>query len=562
MKTTIYIMALCAFLLGLTKTANSQECFWSAHAGGTLEDVARVNAFDREGNYYVSGYTKSSQCYFQTDTVFNGIYKTDFLAKYNPSGKEEWVLNINSYNENYPEQFGGYILGMTTDTIQNQLLIVGGFYYWVKLPDTTLHAPYMGGYLAKLNPEGHTIWATTIIPGVDGYGYGGDIYLFDVTVDSQSNIYVSGASNEETHFGDVIIPRGGFIAKFKEDGTLVWAKQITQVNQYQNPYSSEAPPENLCFQGEQLYVNGWAHGTTIEIDTIATPLGSIATTFYLARFDPNGNIKGVTFGGGLKSFAGDQIASDQSGNVYLSGIFEYTTGIFGNDTLSCGAGYCDCYLSKVNRNGEFLWTRQLFATGEAWGRGIAVDSDGNIYLTVWFNGDIKCGAVVLTSSSASDMVLIKFSPEGDCLGYRHYSEGSVPMLSIDREGNIGMAGSFKNSLDIGGNYFTSYGEKDIFVAKCAPITGIPQPLESPQEELMIYANPTTGQCNITIPEPFRQEKELRLQIYDQTGKLVQEARMELASESIKLDIRAQAKGLYLAVLTNGKTSYSGKIVFE
>ena len=549
-------------ILGNNQSLFSQTCNWASQAGGTYDDIALVNAFDREGNYYVSGYTKSSQCYFQTDTVFNGIYKTDFLAKYNPSGKEEWVLNINSYNENYPEPFGGYILGMTTDTILNQLLIVGGFYYWVKLPDTTLHAPYMGGYLAKLNPEGHTIWANTIIPGVDGYGYGGDVGIYDLTVDSQSNIYVSGASNEETHFGDVIIPRGGFIAKYREDGTLVWAKQITQVNQYENPYSSEAPPLNLCFQGEQLYVNGKAIGTTIEIDTIVMELGSILGTFYLARFDTNGNIQGVTFGGGRKIGAGDQIASDQSGNIYLTGIFLKPTGIFGHDTLHSEAIYGDCYITKIDKNGEFIWTRQLFATMAAYGNGIVMDPVGNIYLSIKFGGDIQCGSTILTSDLSYNTVLVKFSPDGECMGYRQYSAEEVPRLSIDREGNIGMAGFFKNSLEIGGNLFTSYGEADVFAAKCAPITGLEEPQKNEQNQLLIYANPNTGKCNITIPDEFKNESDLTLQIYDLKGKLVQQSKVELSEGNISLNIEARAKGMYTAILSNGKKSYSGKIVFE
>ncbi len=550
-------------ILGNNQSLFSQTCNWASHAGGTYDDIALVNAFDREGNYYVSGYTKSSQCYFQTDTVFNGVYLTSFLAKYNSMGKEEWVLNINSYNENYPEPFGGYIPGMTTDTILDQILITGIFYYWVKLPDTTLYATSKGGYVAKLNPEGHTIWATTIIPGVDGYGYGGNVYIFDVTIDSQSNIYVSGASNEETHFGNVIIPRGGFIAKYREDGTLVWAKQITQVNQYENPYSSEAPPLNLCFQGEQLYVNGKAIGTTIEIDTIVMELGSILGTFYLARFDANGNIQGVTFGGGRKIGAGDQIASDQSGNIYLTGIFLKPTGIFGHDTLYSEAIYGDCYITKINKNGEFIWTKQLFATGAAWGEGIAIDREGYIYLSIKFGGDIQCGEEVITSSpTEGDIALLKFSPDGDCLGYRHYSEGSVPMLSIDREGNIGMAGFFKNSLEIGGNLFTSYGEADVFAAKCAPITGLEEFQKNEQNQLLIYANPNTGKCNITIPDEFKNESDLTLQIYDLKGKLVQQSKVEPSEGNISLNIEAQAKGMYTAILSNGKKSYSGKIVFE
>ena len=106
------------------------------------------------------------------------------------------------------------------------------------------------------------------------------------------------------------------------------------------------------------------------------------------------------------------------------------------------------------------------------------------------------------------------------------------------------------------------GDTDFFTAKCSPITGIPDPKDPLSNALIIYANPTTGQCNVTIPEEFRNEKNLRLQIFDQTGRLVQEARVEMVGDSVKLDISAQAKGIYLAVLSNGKKSFQGKIVFE
>ena len=102
----------------------------------------------------------------------------------------------------------------------------------------------------------------------------------------------------------------------------------------------------------------------------------------------------------------------------------------------------------------------------------------------------------------------------------------------------------------------------MFAAKCSPITWVQQPLDSPTNTLLIYANPNTGQCRITIPEEFLHEKELSLEIYDQTGRLIQQARMRIVGNSIELDIRAQAKGIYLAVLSNGKKSYQGKIVFE
>jgi len=80
--------------------------------------------------------------------------------------------------------------------------------------------------------------------------------------------------------------------------------------------------------------------------------------------------------------------------------------------------------------------------------------------------------------------------------------------------------------------------------------------------LLIYANPNTGHCRVTIPEDFNHEKTLILEIYDQTGRMIQKAQLSIIGESIEVDISAQAKGMYNAILSNGKKYYSGKIIFE
>jgi hypothetical protein len=110
--------------------------------------------------------------------------------------------------------------------------------------------------------------------------------------------------------------------------------------------------------------------------------------------------------------------------------------------------------------------------------------------------------------------------------------------------------------------FPSKGEHDAFTGKCAAITGIIHPGKTDANTLLIFANPNTGQCRVTVPEEFRREKELALYIYDHTGRLIQEARLHLAGETVEIDIRARAKGLYHAILSNGEKSYPGKIVFE
>ena len=81
-------------------------------------------------------------------------------------------------------------------------------------------------------------------------------------------------------------------------------------------------------------------------------------------------------------------------------------------------------------------------------------------------------------------------------------------------------------------------------------------------QLIIYANPTTGKCNINVPDEFLNEPNLTLSIFDNSGKLIQQQKLEMIENKIKLDLDAEAKGIYTALLSNGKKSYSGKIVFE
>jgi len=82
------------------------------------------------------------------------------------------------------------------------------------------------------------------------------------------------------------------------------------------------------------------------------------------------------------------------------------------------------------------------------------------------------------------------------------------------------------------------------------------------EQLLIYPNPNTGTCTITIPEEFLYENNLTLSIYDNLGKLVQQIATEKGVEELNMPLNLQAKGVYVAILSNGKKSYSGKIVFE
>ena len=64
------------------------------------------------------------------------------------------------------------------------------------------------------------------------------------------------------------------------------------------------------------------------------------------------------------------------------------------------------------------------------------------------------------------------------------------------------------------------------------------------EQLMVYPNPVTGACSITIPDEFLYETTLTLSIYDNLGKLVQQIQLNNEAEDFSFNITQKAKGIY------------------
>jgi len=265
--------------------------------------------------------------------------------------------------------------------------------------------------------------------------------------------------------------------------------------------------------------------------------------------------------GGPQGSCGSQVSNDRSGNIYITGLMG-AIGIFNQDTLHSSTPYGDCFMAKYTSTGDFLWARNVNPTQDAWGWGVISDRENNVYCSGTYSGTIHFGNTVLTSGSLSDMFLAKYTSNGTYVGVMSFTQGRIPALAMDNVGNICFAGFFAYNITLGSNIYSSRGSYDIFIAKSSPITGIILPKETTTNTLLIYANPNTGQCRVTIPEEFLTEKELTLTVYDQTGQLIQEARINITGETVSLDIRARAKGLYHAILSNGKKSYSGKIVFD
>jgi type IX secretion system substrate protein len=79
---------------------------------------------------------------------------------------------------------------------------------------------------------------------------------------------------------------------------------------------------------------------------------------------------------------------------------------------------------------------------------------------------------------------------------------------------------------------------------------------------IISPNPSHGDFLVTIPDEFRDQENLIFQLFDNTGKLIEQTKIEKQQEKIKVNLEEEAKGVYNVTLSNGKKSYNGKIIFQ
>ena len=126
---------------------------------------------------------------------------------------------------------------------------------------------------------------------------------------------------------------------------------------------------------------------------------------FVAKYSPTGSLLWAKDLGGAGGYDyGRGIAVDGSGNVFVTGDFSGTSvfgaGEPGQTTLSSlpANGGESIFVARLNAtSGDLVWAEQFGGTVDNVGRGIAVDTTGNVYLTGGFMGNVAFGTTTLSS---------------------------------------------------------------------------------------------------------------------------------------------------------------------
>jgi hypothetical protein len=218
---------------------------------------------------------------------------------------------------------------------------------------------------------------------------------------------------------------------------------------------------------------------------------------------------------------------------------------------------------KYNSSGTFQWIREFTASNQVLtSRGISVDHQDNVYVTGFFSDTATFGNFTLFAQSVIDAFLVRYSSNGNCIGADNVPFGLGKDVAVDINDRPVITGPF-SVINTAAGTVNSHGLVDASIIMHDIINGVTETEKTRGNELLIYSNPTTGKCNITMPDEFLNKNgKLTLTLYDSFGKVIRSYLVQVKDGTIKLNLDYEAAGIYIVTLTDGHKLFKGKIIFE
>jgi hypothetical protein len=250
-----------------------------------------------------------------------------------------------------------------------------------------------------------------------------------------------------------------FVAKFRPDGkTLVFSTYFGGMG-------------NDTGQGIALDPSGniWIIGSTSSYDLPVTPGAyesalSGETDAFAAKFSNDGNLLAATYLGGSSYDQGFGIAIDPQGNPWLIGSWTSANFPFTTAPPATGSDSAVGFLSELDPSAtRLLYSTNVGAALDSNGKGIAIDSSGNVTLTgsVWGAFPVTPGAFQTgeANDNAPKVFVLKLTPSASVI-YSTFFGGSAgsattggyepdqdygTAVAVDKAGNAYVTGHTTNT---------------------------------------------------------------------------------------------------------------------
>lgn len=523
----------CLLLAG-TARAQAPAWQWAVTQTGSQECFGYATAIDGGGNVIVAGSFRDTVAFGATTLIGAGGPDV-FVAKLSPTG--QWLWATTAGGTSVEEA-----LSVAVDSSGN-VYVAGDYASEATFGDTTLIGP--GSYdvfVAKLSPDGRWLWAASA-------GSAGEDRAYDVVVDRQTNVYVTGEvgygwNSDTATFGSTTLATQGngdvFVAKLSAAGQWLWVASGGGAG------TESSSALDIDASGN-LYITGVYDTTAVTFGATTLPRARFYNLF-VAKLSTGGQWLWATEAGGSVFCGGRGVAVDQGGNVYLTGYFGDLPATFGTTTLTC-AGRIDAFVAKLSPTGQWLWAIGAGTPHDDEGYALAVDGSGNVCVTgSYYAFPIQFGATTLPAANFRDVFVATLSPGGQWLWATNaggYDYDLVNGLALDQNGAVCITGAFSGPTTHFGPIslaLSSQNGYSFYIARLAGVTGLVD--EATSSGFRLAPNPAHHTVQLTGASASAVE------LIDALGRSVRTA-LSAASE-LTLDLTGLPAGLYV-VRCGGQT---------
>ncbi|PKN71368.1 MAG: hypothetical protein CVU50_10375 [Candidatus Cloacimonetes bacterium HGW-Cloacimonetes-3] len=344
----------------IAKLDNNGNYVWLRNVGGTGYDYGYSIAIDDNRNSYVTGRFEGTAI-FGTTTLTSCGGDDIFVAKLDTNGNYIWAKKAGGQSDERCQS-------VTTDSSGN-CYITGWFDNTVTFGTISLTCSgAVDIYIAKLDSNGNYLWAWKAGGIFQDLGN-------DIVTDSIGNCYITGWFINTVTFGTITLTSNDryaslFIVKLDTNGYVLWAKQAGGTNNILGKRLAVDTTGNS-------YVTGNFEGTAIVGSTILNSTGN--ADIFITKLDSFGNFLWAKQAGGTSTDNACGIAIDEHMECNVMGSFT-SIATFGTTQL-ISRGYSDIFVEKLDTNGNFKWVKQAGGAHSDYGNGIATDISGNSYVT-------------------------------------------------------------------------------------------------------------------------------------------------------------------------------------
>jgi hypothetical protein len=207
--------------------------------------------------------------------------------------------------------------------------------------------------------------------------------------------------------------------------------------------------------------------------TIDMPDGALASKgaddVMVVAFAPDGTRRWARRFGGDDVDAANGVAIATDGAIYVVGELGGAATI-GSSKLE-SAGLSDLLVIKLAADGAPIWARRFGGPGADLARAVRIAPDGDVVVLGEMSREVDFGGGPLEAAGNRDAVVLKLGPDGSYRWATRFGGTNDELalgLAVDPVGSVAVTGSFDDKLTFGADTVASAGLADVFVAKLSP----------------------------------------------------------------------------------------------